>query len=179
MRLGEGISLRWKDVDLERGILTVRKGKNLKERLLPVDASMTELLKDYRAMTQSDGICGDYLFESSRNPGSPFFKSTFHGWFKKAMDVAGIHYARQSAWERGPCPHCLRHCFTLKSFMKSESEGRRFEESAPYLAAYLGHESPKETEAYLSTNHSVYTQSHQRVDATLGYLFPEVNFDED
>jgi integrase len=179
MRLGEGVSLRWKDIDLERGVITIGKAKNLKQRLLPVDGSMTELLKNYRAMTRSDGICGEYLFESSRIPGRPFFKTTFHNWFKKIMKAAGIHFARRSTWERGPCPHCLRHCFTLKSFLKSESEGRRFEDTAPFLAAYLGHESPKETEAYLSSNHSVYTQSHTRVDAALGHLFPEVSFDEE
>jgi integrase len=179
MRLGEGISLRWKDVDLERGMLTIRQAKNKKQRLLPVDNSMTELLKDYKEMARSDGICGDYLFESNRKPGGPFVKSTFHAWFRKAMETAGIHYVRKSTWERGPCPHCLRHCFTLKSFLKSESEGRCFQDSAPFLAAYLGHESPKETEAYLSSNHSVYTQSHRRVDAALGHLFPEVSFDEE
>jgi integrase len=180
LRLGEGLCLRWKDIDLERGILTVRKAKNLKQRLVPVDGTMTILLRDYRAMTHSDGICSDYLFESSRIPGSPFFKTTFHTWFEKVMSAAGIHYVRQRAWERGPCPHCLRHCFTLKSFLKSESEGRRFEDTALFLAAYLGHESPKETEAYLRSNHSVYTRSHQRVDAALGHLFPmEVNFDEE
>jgi integrase len=179
MRLGEGVSLRWKDIDLDRGIITIRRAKNLKQRLLPIDCSMTALLKDYRAMTRGDGICGDYLFESDGIPGRPFFKTTFHSWFKKTMRAAGINYVRRKAWERGPCPHCLRHCFTLKSFLKSESEGRRFEDTSPFLAAYLGHESPKETESYLSSNHLVYTQSHKRVNAALGHLFPEVSFDEE
>lgn len=69
--------------------------------------------------------------------------------------------------------------FSLKSFLKSESEGRWFEDTAPVLAAYLGHEGPGETEKYLNSNHSVYMRSHQRVSAAIGHLFPEVNFDED
>ena len=179
LRLGEGRSLRWKDVDFERGILTIREAKNQKQRFVPMSATATELLTDYRAMTQNDGICTDYLFESNHAPGKPFRNKSFYEWFQKALRIAGIHYARQSTWERGPCPHCLRHCFTLKSFLKSESEGRRFEDTAPFLAAYLGHDGPKELETYLSTNHSVYTQSHKRMDAAIGHVFPEVDFNED
>lgn len=178
LRLGEGRSLRWKDTDLENGILTIREAKNLKQRFVPMDDTMTKLLKSYRAMTRIDGICEDYLFESNCNPGEPFRNNTFYVWFAKILKMAGIHYAKQNCRERGPCPHCLRHCFTLKSFLKSENEGRHFEDTAPYLAAYLGHDSPKETEAYLRSNHTVYMQSHKRVNAAIGHLFPEVSFDE-
>ena len=155
LRLGEGRSVRWKDVDLENGVVTIRESKNMKQRFVPMDASMAEILRNYRAMVQADGICGDYLFESHCNPGEPFRNNTFYEWFMKTLDAAGIRYAKHNNRERGPCPHSLRHCFTHKSFLKSEGEGRRFEDTAPFLAAFLGHGSPKETEAYLSSNHSV------------------------
>jgi integrase len=178
LRLGEGRSLRWKDVDLENGVLAIREAKNLKQRFVPMDVSMTMLLKSYKAMTQVDNICGDYLFESNCNPGDPFRNNTFYEWFMRILKAAGINYAKQSNHERGPCPHCLRHCFTLKSFLKSESEGRCFEDSAIFLSAYLGHDSPKETETYLRSNHTVYTQSHKRVNSAVGHVFPEVDFGE-
>ena len=171
--------LRWKDVDLENGVLTIRKSKNLKQRFVPMDDSMTILLRNYRAMTRIDGICADYLFESERNPGVPYANRTFEEWFAQVLAAAGIRYAKTHWRERGPCPHCIRHCFTLKSFHKSEDEGRRFEDTASFLAAYLGHDSPRETEAYLSSNHTLYRKSHQRVSAALGHLFPEVNFNEE
>ena len=179
LRLGEGQSLRWKDVDLVNGVLTIRVAKNLKQRFVPMDNSMTRLLKNYRDITQSEGICMDYLFECHCNPGKPYLYNSFYVWFIKVINAAGISYAKQNSRERGPCPHCLRHCFTLKSFLRSESEGRRFEETAPILAAYLGHDGPRGTETYLSSNYLVYTQSHQRVDAAIGHLFPEVRFDEE
>jgi integrase len=178
LRLGEGRSIRWQDVDLENGIITIKEAKNMKQRFVPMDDSMTELLRKYEIMTQADGICEDYLFESHCNPGEPFRNNTFYEWFMKVLNAADVYYAKHSNRERGPCPHSLRHCFTHHSFLKSENEGRRFEDTAPFLAAYLGHDSPKETEAYLSSNHTVYTQSHQRVSAALGHLFPEVTFDE-
>jgi len=179
LRLGEGRLLRWKNVDIENGVLTIKEAKNLKQRFVPMDASMTNLLKSYRIMTRIDGICEDYLFESDCNLGEPFRNNTFYEWFQKVLAAAGIHYAKQKRSERGPCPHCLRHCFTLKSFLKSESEGRRFEDTAAVLAEYLGHDSPKETEAYLSSNYTVYKQSHKRVNAAIGHLFrKEVDFNE-
>jgi len=179
LRLGEACNLRWKHVDLERSVLTIKNAKNQKQRFVPMDGSMSILLKKYKAMTQINEMCEEYLFESDRNPNKPFDKSTFHGWFKKVLGAANIHYAKAHLHERGPCPHCFRHLFTLKSFLKSESEGRRFEDTSHFLAAYLGHDSPKELETYLSSNHSVYTQSHQRVNTALGAMFPEVSFDED
>lgn len=179
LRLGEGRTLRWKDVDLENGVLTIREAKNLKQRFVPMDGSATDLLKSYEAITCADDMCEDYLFESDCNPGEPFRNNTFYEWFVKILGAADIHYAKQKRSERGPCPHSLRHCFTLKSFLQSEEKGRRFEDTAPVLATYLGHDSPKETEAYLRSNHTVYTRSHQRVNAAIGHVFPEVNFDED
>jgi len=178
LRLGEGRSLRWKDVDLENGVLTIIEAKNLKQRYVPMDDTLTNLLKSYRETTRYDGICEDLLFESNFQPGEPFRNNTFYAWFMGALNTAGISYPKHNRRERGPCPHCLRHCFTLKSFLKSENEGRRYEDTAPVLAAYLGHDSPKDTEAYLRSNHTVYAKSHQRVNAAIGHLFPEVCFDE-
>jgi integrase len=178
LRLGEGLTLRWKNIDLENGILTITKAKNLKQRFVPMDSSLTAILKDYKEMTKVDGICSDFLFESDFQPGNPFKNNTFYEWFIRVLKAAGINYAKQNNRKRGPCPHCLRHYFTLKSFLKSENDGRKFEDTVPFLAAYLGHDSIKETEAYLRSNHSVYTQSHQRVNAAIGSLFPEVNFIE-
>jgi len=176
LRLGEGRSLRWSDVDLENGVLTIKEAKNKKQRFVPMHNSLTNLLKDYRVVMHNNGICNEYLFESNLYSDRPFKNNTFYEWFAKILASAGINYAKHNNRERGPCPHCLRHCFTMKSFLKSENEGRRFENTAPFLAAYLGHDSAVGTEAYLSTNHTVYTQSHQRVDISIGDLFPEVSF---
>lgn len=111
LRLGEGLALRWKDIDLDSGILTITKAKNKKQRFVPMDESLTNLLIDYRKVTRFDGICEDYLFESFCNPGHPLRKNTFTEWFARVRRSVGITYAKTHPQERGPCPHCLRHCF--------------------------------------------------------------------
>ena len=128
LRVSEGLSIRWTDIDLETGVITVREGKK---------------------------------------------------WFSKILKKSNICYSRKNRYDRGPCPHSLRHTFVLRSFLKSESEGRKFEDTSPFLSAYLGHESLSETDKYLNASHLVYADSHKRVNDYIGNLIPEVFFDED
>ena len=178
LRLGECLSMRWKDVDLGKEIITIREAKNLKQRFVPMDGSLTETLKSYQCLVSHRRICSDYLFESEKNPGNPYRQNTFSRWFRLLLEKTDIKYAKAYETERGICPHCLRHTFTLKSFLKQEDSHERYEDYAPYLAAFLGHDGPKETEEYLRSNYAVYTKSHQRVGAAIENLFPEVCFDE-
>lgn len=179
LRLGEGLSLRWKDIDIEHGIITIQKGKNMKQRLVPMSNSMTQLLIQYKKKVQYENICNDYLFESNYAGGKPFKNNSFYEWFVKVLKKSGIYYSKQTRTERGPCPHCLRHTFVLHSFLKSENEGRKFEDTSAFLSAYLGHDSPKETDKYLRASHTIYTSSHQRVNDYIGNLIPNIYFDED
>lgn len=179
LRLGEGLSLKWMDIDLENGIVTIRKGKNIKQRLVPMSNSLTQLLIQYKKKVQYENICNDYLFESNYAGGKPFKNNSFYEWFVKVLKGAGVCYSKQDRRERGPCPHCLRHTFVLHSFLKSENEGRKFEDTSAFLSAYLGHDSPKETDKYLRASHTVYTGSHQRVNDYIGNLIPNIDFDED
>jgi len=178
LRIGECLSIRWKEVDLDRGIITIREAKNLKQRFVPMNDSLTETLKTYRSFVSHRRICADYLFESEINPGNPYRQNTFSKWFRQLLEKTDIKHIKPSVSERGVCPHCVRHTFTLKSFLKQEDRHERYEDYAPYLAAFLGHDGPVETEEYLRSNYAVYTRSHQRVSDAIGNLFPEVCFDE-
>lgn len=179
LRLGEGLSLRWADVDLENGIIAIRKGKNMKQRLVPMSNSLTQQLVLYKKKMQSENICNDYLFESNYVSGKAFKNNSFYEWFIKVLKKSDICYSKQTRTERGPCPHCLRHTFVLHSFLKSENEGRKFEDTSAFLSAYLGHDSPKDTDKYLRASHIVYKGSHQRVNDYIGNLIPNIDFDED
>ena len=183
LRLSEGLSLRWTDLDLTNGIITIRQGKNLKQRLVPMNHSLTALLLLYKDKTLTENICSDYLFESDFSFEKHFDRSSFYRWFAKILKKATIYYSKHSKQNRnergGPCPHCLRHTFVLRSFLKSENEGRKFEDTSPFLSAYLGHDSLRETDKYLHASHLVYTDSHKRVNDYIGNLIPEVCFDED
>jgi len=177
IRLREALTMVWKEVDLDSGIIAIRKAKNQKQRLVPISKSLKIVLALYRRYTMSNGICPEYVFESQMRPGNPYDNSTFWRWFSKTLNMAGINFTRRTTHERGPCPHCLRHQFVVHSFMKSEAEGRNMENTVPFLSAYLGHEGILETQEYLRASYILYTQSHQRINAYTDGMFPEVDFE--
>ena len=93
------------------------------------------------------------------------------------MEQAGISNERQEKYDHGISPHTLRHYFTYKSFLQAESKGRTLEQFVPYLSAYLGHRSLLETERYLATDYTLYKGSQERMEQSIGHIFPEVDFE--
>ena len=177
LRLGEALSLRWCDINFDTKVITIRKAKNQKQRIVPISNSLTEVLKSYNKRTFEDNPDSNILFESSYKKGSPYLQLTFRFWLLQILEQVGIPNVRSEPFERIISPHTLRHYFTFKSFLKSEAEGRSLEESGPRLAAYLGHESLLGTEKYITTNYVLYKDSHSRMEESVGNLFPEVNFE--
>lgn len=177
LRVGEALALRWEDIDLVSGIITLLETKNNKQRFVPMSSSLTILLKMYHERRFEGCSNTTLLFESAVNPGKPYLKNTFRDWFLRVMRQANISNERKKHFERCISTHTLRHYFTFKSFQKSEMEGRPFEESAPCLTAYLGHETFFSTEKYLTTDYTMYTDSQQKVAAAIEHLFPEVSFE--
>lgn len=177
LRIGEALALRWEDVNLVSGVITILEAKNNKQRFVPLSASLTELLKQYRSRKFSDCEDTAYLFGNAGNSGKPYINSTFRYWFLRVLKQANISNDRKKHFERCISTHTLRHYFTFKSYQKSEVEGRSLEETAPVLSAYLGHESFFGTEKYLTTDYTMYTDSQQRVVNAIENLFPEVRFE--
>ena len=177
LRLREALTITWKEIDLDRGIITVHEAKNQKQRLVPFSDSLKIVLMQYQGFVFSGSGGRNYVFESHFNPGKPYDSSTFWRWFSKILHKANIYYARGSIHERGPCPHCMRHIFVIHSFMKSDAEGRDMENTVPFLSAYLGHEGILETQKYLRASYIIYAGSHQKINAHIGDIFPEVSFE--
>ena len=177
VRLGEALALRWCDINFDSKVITIRKAKNHKQRIVPISNSLAETLKLYNGRMFKDNPNSNILFESSRMKGYPYLPVTFRLWFSQILEQAGISNIRSKPSERIISPHTLRHYFTFKSFLKSEAEGRSLEESGPRLAAYLGHESLLGTEKYITTNYVLYKGSHSRMEESVGNLFPEVSFE--
>ena len=177
LRLGEALALRWENVDLGAGILRIKKAKNNKERDVPMDPSLTSLLETYKKRRISENPDSVYVFESDRVPGTPYLGWTFRNWFLSVMEQAGISNERQEKYGRAISPHTLRHYFTYKSFLQAEDKGRTMEQFIPYLSAYLGHRSLLETERYLATDYTLYKDSQERMEQSIGHIFPEVDFE--
>jgi len=99
MRLNEMQYLKWKEVDFQRGIITLRETKNGETRQVPMNRTVLEILS---ALPHNDVEA--YVF--CKKDGSPY---NFRSPFLRARDKAGIKNFR---W------HDLRHSVASYLVMK-------------------------------------------------------------
>jgi integrase len=173
LRLGEAVALRWDDIDLAEGVITIRKAKNDTQRLVPMASELARILKLYKDAPAMAFGENDSLFRGKG--GGPRPQDTFRSLFDELLQMLGIKPPKpKKAHSRGPCLHCLRHVFTLKSLLKSEAEGRPFIESVPFLSTYLGHRNLLGTDKYLNACHELYEDAHGTISEYTSDVFPEL-----
>ena len=147
-RVGELLSTKMTEVDLDNGILKMVNTKSLCERLVPLEVSMAELLCCYCKIMGLQMNTSAYLF-----PGKgilePLTTGDIYERYQMALVKAGIRPKSYNDNSRGPCLHDLRHRFTFRAIKQLLSLGTSWDDIASYLSTYLGHSSIKETEHYM------------------------------
>jgi integrase len=126
MRLGEILSLEWKDVDLFRKTVTVSKSKNKEPRTIPINETVFEMLKN-KAKVKS--IKTNLLFYTDAH--TRFNITTVDHAFQKALKKAGIENFRF---------HDLRHTFATRLIQSGKDLYK--------VQRLLGHKSPAMTQRY-------------------------------
>jgi site-specific recombinase XerD len=148
MRLGEAVSLDRDDVDLFEGILTLRRTKFGKSRLIYLHRSTTNALKTYAQIR-------DRIFCHSRTPA--FFVAergnrisiNMTDWtFVRVCRTVGLR-SPAKGWGRGPRLHDLRHHFAVQTLIDWYRAGVDVERELPKLATYLGHAHVNDTYWYI------------------------------
>ena len=102
-RVNEVLHLRVSDVDLNRGVLTVRKGKFGKDRLVPPALSLVQRLRNY-AHSMGDRSTDAYFFPSPS--GGPWSLEAVYRLYRQLLLRCGIAHAGRG---KGPRVHDLRH----------------------------------------------------------------------
>ncbi len=147
MRMSEPIALDRDDVDLTRGILTVRRTKFGKTRIVPVHASTLEALRRYRELR--DRLCPRAqtrsFFLSER--GTRLTVWCVRWTFVQLSHQIGLRGPEES---HGPRLHDLRHRFAVQTLLGWYREGLNVEQHLPELSAYLGHVHVNDTYWYIS-----------------------------
>ena len=165
MRVSEPIALDRQDTDLSRGILTIRRTKFGKSRLVPVHFSTLDKLIEYSRLRTR-------IFVSPKS--SSFFVSergtrltqwiVRHTFIKLSREIAlrGPHDSH------GPRLHDLRHTFAVKTLLRWYQTGTDIERHMPELAAYLGHTHVKDTYWYISAVPELLRLAALRLDTIQG-----------
>lgn len=106
LRCAEGLSLRPKDIDLERGVLTVLCGKGGKRRVVPFDPEACAYIADwmdYRAGRGFDGSHTVFPVMNGPTKGQHLGGAYVRQMMKHVGIVAGV--------EKVARPHCWRHTY--------------------------------------------------------------------
>lgn len=172
LRINEALSLKKVDVDLDNGILTVKKAKKNTSRLVPMSTSLHTYCRQY-ALNMGFDMHSDGYYYPSRDNGK-YNKTPVYVKFKDFMKKAGIFADN----EVGPRVHDLRHTFAVHSLEKMVRDGQDIYCALPILCTYLGHRDIESTEKYLKLTEEAFGQIIDSVTPLYNGVFPEVEINE-
>ncbi|MYE81024.1 MAG: tyrosine-type recombinase/integrase [Gammaproteobacteria bacterium] len=166
LRVGEVVKLRVADVDLDRGVLTVRDGKFGKDRLVPPALPLVMRLRSYHAAM---GARPDQaIFFPSKHDG-PYLTDSIYILFRELLHRSGIPHGGKG---KGPRLHDLRHTFAVHALLRWYREGADLNAKLPVLATYMGHRSVEGTQRYLHLTAELFPEVTSRSDAAFGGVIP-------
>lgn len=167
LRVSEAVGLFCKDVDLEKGILTIREAKNGRDRLIPVAESLLDLLQRYRSDIIPWATDDDYFFMApDRTILSP---NTVYGRFRRILWDAGIPYGGKG---NGPRLHDMRHTFAVHTLQQWVKSGEDLTAMLPVLSVFMGHADLRATSRYLRLTAEVYPDVVRQVEDTCAHVIP-------
>ncbi len=168
LRIGEALSLRVGDVDLAQALITVRKAKHNRTRLVPMSPSLAAHAHHYVVavgLVREDPQA--WFFPSPRgggyNPGS----ATAH--IQRLMLEAGV----TTATGRAPRTHDLRHSYAVACLAKMQAQRVDVHAALPLLATYLGHADIISAEYYLRLDPSAWAGIEQAMADIYADVFPD------
>ncbi len=170
IRIGEAVSLKVKDVNLEDNYLIIHQSKNDKERMLPFSDSLAHVCIQYRNSIKLLQEPNDYFFV--RRNGRRCNPKAIYEWFRKVLWEAGIPHGGKG---HGPRLHDTRHSFSVHSLAAMAESGLDLYYSLPILSEYLGHQSLEATEKYVRLTSEMYPGLLSDVNNICAYAFPEVD----
>jgi integrase len=140
VRVSEALHLRDDDVDLKRGMLTIRQTKFAKSRLLPVHPMTVAALAKYRrTRARHVATAADMPFligSRGRRLGEPLGDRQAHRVFNLLRDSLGwVNRGGHAA----PRLHDLRHTFAVRRLMLWHAAGTDIDQMMLALSTYMGH----------------------------------------
>ena len=172
LRLSEALSLNIGDVDLRRGLLTIRRTKFAKSRQVPLHPSTAKALGRYRWTRDVAG--------ASRDDDAPFFIGTRGRLFGKPISVTrwttsspscAVNWAGSTAacTTRRASTTC-RHTFVVRRILLWQQQGIDVDEAMLSLSTYVGHAMVTNTYWYLQAVPELMAVAAQRFESCMPEL---------
>lgn len=173
LRISEALGLDTGDVDLDEGVLRIRRGKLGKERLIPLAESVTAHLRTYAG--ERDRLLG-------LTP-APFFVTcggdrlgdcSARYNFAQVCQRIGLRSPQQYGRHgRGPRIHDLRHSFAARTMIDWYRTGKDPSREMLKLTTYLGHTKPESTYWYIEAVPELLELASHRVVESIDHEAPQ------
>lgn len=167
LRATEALKLKGEDVDLRRGILTIRDSKNGKTRYVPMSDELTAVCANYDKARLIGPPGNDWFFAAP--DGGRYDIRAIYDTFRALLWEAGISHGGRG---KGPRLHDLRHTFCVHCLERWVKNGSDPTTLLPRLSAYLGHSGLSSTEKYLRMTAEVYPDISRLMEERYGYITP-------
>ena len=162
LRISEALSLTLADVDLPAGLLTIRKSKFYKTRLVPMSPGLSSALSSYvsrRAKEHSTKPDSALLLTRT---GTPLARYTAENIFSRLRVRADV--LRHDGGRYQPRLHDLRHAAAVHRLVAWYRQGADVQRLLPQLATYLGHVHIAATQRYLTLTAELLREASQRFE---------------
>jgi integrase len=169
LRASEAANLKCSHVDLTGSVITIRAGKNGKDRLVPLSDSMAKCMEQYYQRYHDGENKDKYFFKGKYR--KKLTRYSIYGWFRICLESAGIHHLGRG---KGPREHDLRHSFCVHSLKKMQEQGRDLYASLPVLSTYVGHASTNATQYYLRLTAEFFPDVMAQVNKQCSGIIPSV-----
>lgn len=169
LRISEALSLLKSDVDIAKGIVHIRHGKNDHERIVPMSLSLSEVCKDYALEVHSDTPEDAPFFYTKAR--APYTRSTIRKQFRGFLWDIGIPYRGK---DFGPRVHDLRHTFVCHNIRCWTEKGIPIQQMLPILSKYIGHTSISSTQWYLRLTPEIYPHLREICERELGGMYANI-----
>jgi integrase len=162
MRVGEAISLDCADVDLGRGVSTIRHSKFDKSREVPILPSVASALACYAELRVERFPRATPFFVSLK--GTRLFYKNVHFVYHETVKRVGIASSLPGC---RPRVHDLRHSFAIRAMARIEAiDDRDAAEAARVrLSTYLGHFDVSSTYWYLEATPELLGPALRKLEA--------------
>jgi integrase/recombinase XerD len=167
LRVSEALSLDADDLDTEIGVLTLRRGKLGKARLLPLFASTTAQLAAYAK--ERDRLLGGRpkpFFVADRGERLTDCGARYN--FAAVCQAIGLRPVEKFRRHgHGPRIHDLRHTFAVRTLVNWYRQGADPAREMIKLTTYLGHADPAHTYWYIEAVPELLELASERAVASL------------
>jgi integrase len=168
LRISEALEMRFGDVDLENGVITIRMSKFDKDRIVPLSSSVLNALLSYSVKQHKIPKNGDAPYFTHRD-GRKINKDVIYRWFRKVLWSAGISHGGPG---KGPRVHDFRHTFSVCSLKAMADKGMDIYCALPILSTYLGHSSVSATGQYVRLTQDMFPEIVEKASAIAAYVIP-------